>query len=394
MERRSTVLFFVFLFLVFVILYSADISYDLQFNGSECEINLATDLTPAVNRDELSFKTDVAAYAAMQTQLAFTITITETQTTTATTTATATATATATTTITATTSKENRESTMTNDPLPFFDPAPSEVYEAIQRNLIPFDHTLVTAVVNHGMIEYTLNWIASLKRTNVNMFLVFCIDADAYQALVDAGYVANAVKIPWAWYHRIVPSSKFEEYREGSYNSITHAKSLVVERLLHMDIIVVFSDVDIVWLSPRILDFLTTMWQVRGETLMLFSQEGFDRTTINSGFYLMRPANTTMRLMHETITIQDSEPEMTQQQAMNRALLNIDLNITTSPMVFLDLFYFPNGLVYFYNNLPTSWNLQAMIAHANYFVGDEKKQALKRFNLWYIDDIKKEEPVD
>ncbi|RUS20175.1 nucleotide-diphospho-sugar transferase-domain-containing protein [Endogone sp. FLAS-F59071] len=392
MERRGTMLILVLFVLVSIILLASDSTYSLQFRQSETAEPAQTE------PEKVVFEPELAAYAFMETLLPATVTVTETLTSTMTKTSVKTEMATATTTITATISEEeiHRECKIRSipgaeplpiivqEPLPVFLPPSDDMFRVINTNLLS-DRTLVTAVVNNGMIEYTFNWIASLNRTNVHKFVVFCIDSQAHQALVDAGYGQNAVLIPKSWYHREIPSAKFEEYKEGSYYSITHAKTLVVERLLHLNIIVVFSDVDVVWLSPYVLSFLSSMWETRDETLMLFSQEGFDRSTINSGFYLMRPSSLTKRVIHDTVTIQDAEPMTTQQQAMNRALLKLDLNMRTSPLVLLDLYYFPNGLVIFRNEIPMTWSAQPLIAHANYFVGNEKKDTLKRFNMWYID---------
>ncbi|RUS13095.1 nucleotide-diphospho-sugar transferase-domain-containing protein [Endogone sp. FLAS-F59071] len=270
------------------------------------------------------------------------------------------------------------------DSLPIFEPIPDDIMDAIKANT-QSDGTLIVAVVNSGMVNYTLNWIASLQRTKVSKYLVFCIDSELYTVLKDAGESAHAVEVPASWYHRTVPSSSFETYKSISYFGVTHAKSLVVQRLLHADVQLLFSDVDLVFLSPHLMGFINGMYKTREETHMLFSQEGFDHTTINSGFYFMRPTNITRRVLMDTISIQDAEPKTTQQQAMNRALEKLDLNMKTSPVVHLDLFFFPHGLAFFKNNIPRRWGTDSFIAHANYYVGEDKMKVLKREGLWYLD---------
>lgn len=275
------------------------------------------------------------------------------------------------------------------DPLPSFEPIPNDIMDVIEANT-QSDGTLIVAVVNNGMANYTLNWIASLKRTKVSKYLVFCIDSGLHTILNEAGESAHAVEVPASWYHRAIPSSSFESYKSVSYFGVTHAKSLVVQRLLHADVQILFSDVDLVFLSPHLMGFINGMYKTREETHMLFSQEGFDHTTINSGFYFMRPTNITRRVLMDTIFIQDSEPNTTQQQAMNRALEKLDLNMKTSPVVHLDLFFFPHGLAFFKNNIPRRWGAEAFMAHANYYVGEDKMKVLKREGLWYLDEEESE----
>ncbi|ORZ02408.1 nucleotide-diphospho-sugar transferase-domain-containing protein [Syncephalastrum racemosum] len=246
------------------------------------------------------------------------------------------------------------------------------------------DKILLTAVANSGMAEYTLNWIESLKRTNLaDKYLVFAID----QALVDEmtahGYASHVVLIPEDWFHQKLDSG-FAKWLDKSYTPITHAKSLVVERLLYDDITVWFSDVDIVFNSAQMYTYLVEKLNSRRSTTeTLFTQET-EQKIINSGFYIMRPTNTNKRILSDSIVIQDNEPQVTQQRAINRVLDEMDLSYHTSPIALLDLAMFPHGRLYFERNIPMKYGMQPMIIHANYRVGKEKKKALQGAGLWYL----------
>ncbi|CEG69514.1 hypothetical protein RMATCC62417_05576 [Rhizopus microsporus] len=246
------------------------------------------------------------------------------------------------------------------------------------------DKILLTAVANHGMGEYTLNWIKSLKKCGLDdKFVVFAIDEKMVELLTDAGYSRNVVLIPDTWYHKQL-SGEFEGWKSEGYTPITHAKSLVVERLLYADITVWFSDVDIVFTSPHIYEYLTMKLnsrKVRTETL--FSQET-EQKIVNSGFYIMRPTLMNKRILDSSIYIQDKEPKVTQQGAINRVLDDLNLSYQTSPIALLDLMLFPQGQLYFDRNIPTKYNMTPMIVHANYRVGENKKKDLQKFGLWYI----------
>ena len=110
------------------------------------------------------------------------------------------------------------------------------------------DNILVIATANYGMRDYVYNWITSLEKTGHEKYVVFCIDEDLYTHLKATGYESHASKIPAEWFHKPIEAA-FSDYYSPTYAAITHAKTLVVQRLLYLGITVFFSDVDIVWLS-------------------------------------------------------------------------------------------------------------------------------------------------
>ncbi|GAA5804247.1 hypothetical protein HPULCUR_009734 [Helicostylum pulchrum] len=249
------------------------------------------------------------------------------------------------------------------------------------------ERILLTAVANQGMAEYTLNWIESLKKTGLDdKFLVFAIDQEMVETMKKYGYGKQVVLIPSEWFH-IELSGKFEPWLSNGYTPITHSKSLVVERLLYTGVTVWFSDVDIVFTSTSIYDYLLMKLNSRKQTETLFSQET-EQKIINSGFYIMRPTDTNKRILAASIYIQDSEankkPQVTQQRAMNRVLDDLNLNYQTSTIALLDLSLFPHGRMYFDLNIPTKYGMTPMMVHANYRKGDNKKKDLQKFGLWYI----------
>jgi Nucleotide-diphospho-sugar transferase len=254
-------------------------------------------------------------------------------------------------------------------------PAPEKkVVDIINLNVMndSKDKILLTAVVNSGMADYTLNWIESLKKCDLEKhFLVFAIDDELVDLLTEAGYGTHVVKIPDDWFHKKL-SGDFASWKVGDYTPITHSKSLVVERLLYLGITVWFSDVDIVFTNPSIYHYLLLKLKSRKDaktkqelTEVLFTQE-LEQRLINSGFYLMRPTNTNKRIIADSIDIQDKEPQVTQQTAMNRILDDMDLGYHSSPIALLDLALFPHGRYYFENKVPTKFEMIPMMVHANY----------------------------
>ncbi|KAI9311430.1 nucleotide-diphospho-sugar transferase-domain-containing protein [Dichotomocladium elegans] len=261
---------------------------------------------------------------------------------------------------------------------------PADLMRKIDANMAD-GRVLIIATANYGMRDYMYNWIESLKRTNETKFLVFCLDDKLYEHLVSAGYGEHATTIPDEWFHQAV-ASEFEDYWSPLYKAITHSKTLVVQRLLYLDINVFFSDIDIVWLRPRMREYLKALLDIRQDTHVIFQQEGLDERQINSGFFMMRPALDMKRLLAETIVLQDSNQGLTQQGAMNRALNSIIKDIRTSSVILLDVMHFPNGFAYFDHNLSNSRGVQPYILHANYRVAGRKKEELQMRGYWYVDE--------
>jgi hypothetical protein len=261
-----------------------------------------------------------------------------------------------------------------------------EMTAVIEKNVrkTSKDKVILTAVSNGGMADYTLNWIESLKKTkHHDKFVVFAIDDGMVEVMKKAGYEDHVVLIPETWFHKEL-SDEFEAWLSDGYTPITHSKSLVVERLLYAGYTVWFSDVDIVFTSPHIFDYLMMKLNSRkGKTEVLFSQET-EQDYINSGFYVMKPSDTNKRILASSIYIQDHEPKVTQQRAIIRILEDENLSYHKSSIALLDLMLFPHGRMYFDNNVPTKYGMTPMIVHANYRKGDKKKEDLKKFGLWYI----------
>ncbi|KAF1801872.1 glycosyltransferase family 77 protein [Mucor lusitanicus] len=280
-----------------------------------------------------------------------------------------------------------------------YDPPPPETMMAIMNNVISEKEKpsrlnsyskaqekkiLLMAVVNSGMIDYTLNWIESLRLTRQDdRFLVFAIDQGVVDELASRGYDRQVTLIPNDWFH--VPlASDMALWKSNDYRPITHAKSLVVERLLYLGITVWFTDVDIVFLSPFIRQTLLAQMAQRPNTHMIFSQE-VDQRSINSGFYMMKPSKITKQFMDQIIQGQDATETLTQQRVMNSVLRQMyPRDLTKSPYRLLDLLLFPNGNYYFKMRLPKRLGIQPLIVHANFLIGDKKKSALKKAGLWYI----------
>jgi Nucleotide-diphospho-sugar transferase len=267
-----------------------------------------------------------------------------------------------------------------------------EMMAMINNNILDSANSvLLTAVANSGMSNYTLNWIESLRRCNIDRFLVFAIDSQLVDTLSAAGYERNVVAIPEDWFHVPVSDGLMSWGNLNKYLPVTHSKSLVVEHLLYMNVTVWFSDVDVVFLSPHIYSYLLHKLRIRPATEALFQQRGIkDNNDINSGFFIMKPTDLTKHIISTSISVQDEDyrkfknSKTTQQRAINRVIESLNIDFYTSPLVMLEMELFPVGNVYFDKNIPMKYGFNPLMVHGNFRDGDEKEVALRKAGLWYI----------
>lgn len=100
---------------------------------------------------------------------------------------------------------------------------------------------------------------------------------------------------------------------------------------------------------------------------------------------MMKPNKVTKQLMRAVVEAQDKPGALTQQKVMNTVLRNMfHRDLSKGPYRLLNMLLFPNGNYYFRMNLPMKLGIQPLIVHANYLVGDKKKESLQAAGLWYL----------
>ncbi|KAI8584409.1 hypothetical protein K450DRAFT_219742 [Umbelopsis ramanniana AG] len=268
----------------------------------------------------------------------------------------------------------------------------ADMMAMIDNNILDSkNNVLLTAVANSGMANYTLNWIESLKRCDIDKFMVFAIDSELVETLSAAGYENNVIAIPDDWFHTPVSNSLISWGNMHDYLPVTASKSLVVEHLLYLNITVWFSDVDIVFLSPNIYEYLLHKFRIRPATDALFQQRGIkDNNDINSGFFIMKPTDLMKHIISTSISVQDEDnakykkSKLTQQRAINRVIQSLNIDFYTSPLVLLEMELFPVGNVYYDMNIPMKYGFNPLMVHGNFRDGAEKEVALRKAGLWYI----------
>lgn len=111
------------------------------------------------------------------------------------------------------------------------------------------------SITNNGIVQLTLNFIASLRKHNYSKFLIFCLDQLSYTTLAEYDVLDHIVILPSSW-TPLKTVDGYRHYGKVEYNAITNVKLYVVSKLLDMDYTVLLTDVDIVFLSPHVIDYI------------------------------------------------------------------------------------------------------------------------------------------
>ncbi|KAG5463264.1 MAG: hypothetical protein BJ554DRAFT_622, partial [Olpidium bornovanus] len=144
------------------------------------------------------------------------------------------------------------------------------IFRLAKQNLIQ-DKYLILAVASNGNLvgrDFTKNWIATLRLTGHTSYLVMCLD-ELICASLDP---AHSVLVPRHWLQGEIDTNPLL-YGTAAYVNLVQSKTLVVIPFLKMGFTVLFSDVDIVWMSRGIIPYLEFMMRDNALREAIFSIE-------------------------------------------------------------------------------------------------------------------------
>lgn len=235
------------------------------------------------------------------------------------------------------------------------------------------DNGILITIAGYAMRHELYNWIEFLKEAKEERFVIFCTDLSLYTHLIVTGLEDKAVFIPDDWF-----VDDLELFRNTSTNildnsipRLSHVKTWVLQRLAYTGGIsnVLYLDVNQIMLHARTREYIQTLLHIRWDTQLIATQDTTNQHIINTGLMMIRTdAGQVKRLIASALQIQETYPQLTQQEAFNSALEQLDLHVKSGITVLLDIIHFPNGVNYFENNLSGSRGIEPYIVHANHKV--------------------------
>jgi len=218
-----------------------------------------------------------------------------------------------------------------------------------------------------GYIDYTLNCVESLKRTNCDQpFHIHCIGNVGYKILqdnkVDNTYLIDDEK-----------NSNFQEFRKGNWSNITAYKFDVIHKHLKTNKYVCFSDGDIVYENK---DFLKYCLDNIGDNEALF-QDNYpkdqNKVDICTGFMFIKSTERTIKYFDPQNVLNNKNTVGWDDQVY----VNNNNSVIKFSLLPKDLF--PVGRKYFQDHSV----ITPMMIHFNWVVGNNKRDIMKVYNKWY-----------
>lgn len=172
------------------------------------------------------------------------------------------------------------------------------------------NNTIILSALNFGYRGILQNWVCNMRHLGISNFVIAALDADLYKFAFTRGlptYMENTIL-------QGLNSSLISDasYGTDAFKQLTKMKSRVVVRLMKHGLNVVWTDCDIIWFKNPLPD----MWGY-GKDLVIQTNAPDNepmngRRRINSGFYLARANEATIKAFEDIIEFA-SKSRMTEQ---------------------------------------------------------------------------------
>eukprot|EP00960_Hanusia_phi_P047056 758187-Hanusia_phi.AAC.2 len=242
---------------------------------------------------------------------------------------------------------------------------------------------------NSGYLNYCLNWLHHVRNVGVENYLIFALDAEAYDSLKGEANV---------FYDPRLDEGKIErratDFGSDPFKKIVHLKPTLTLRVLELGFHLLLSDADVVWFKDPF-----SVPEVVGSHLNLMSDAHFEYAMggtpyfVNSGFAYMSPHPATIAFMKEVVRLLASRPDKMDQDAYNTAISNWERR-TSEPLTFsiMDPARVSNGWVYFMRMLGQRSGADLVAVHNNWADGQgdgnthvQKVYRFREHLLWTSD---------
>jgi hypothetical protein len=263
------------------------------------------------------------------------------------------------------------------------DKTESELAEVMNRNKL--DSVNMVTVSNYGFRNFTLNWIISLKRHGYSKFVVFSFDHQLIEFLAKKGYRKQVVLVPPEWLDYNI-SANMSGYMQGDYINLCKSKVNIVYGLLTRNYSVLYSDTDVVFLSPHVLTHILFQY-ANSFAELLYMQDTEGRTKVhNGGFFWATPTRFVIRLLQRLIEAQRLDKAMHDQGIMQYMLGGSSFN--DSRVDTLDSMLYVNGKDHFNLKLNDKFSIAPLVVHVTYTLYPEEKMSkLRDRNYWFSDEF-------
>ena len=206
-----------------------------------------------------------------------------------------------------------------------------EFYKMLVLRANP-EKLVILSFADFAYIEFAVNLHESLQELHITNFLFVCADVKALNLLKRRGIAS------FLYQHPQINSNEASNFFSDDFNVKTSIKIKIITAALMMGFQVMFTDADVVFLRnpiPHLTSYTTADLVIQNDT----------DSGLNSGFLLVRPTYSGVKLMHRTLDI-----VMTRMIIDQAALIHVIKKMAYAnslAIVVLDTQQFPCGKVYF-----------------------------------------------
>jgi hypothetical protein len=258
----------------------------------------------------------------------------------------------------------------------------------LKRNEI--NGAVIVALSNSAYKNITLNWIGSLVRQNYTRFVVFSFDEQLATFLAERGFGSSVAIVPPGWLGTYKDRSKGEiadwRHNLNVLRNMVRVRASFWKVLLHYDVTFLFSDLDLVLLSPHLIEYVQFVFK-NTVSEILFTQDPLNLRTryfYNTGFFYASPTPFVKKLFAELVDYLGQKPEIDQIGLQNM----IDVRYRNDKRIgVFDHLLFPNAYIYSKHRLNEKWAIQPLMYHTNYFLNiKEKLDSFRHEGYWFLDN--------
>lgn len=243
----------------------------------------------------------------------------------------------------------------------------------INESLIEDNKTIFFTITNEGYIDYTKNMLKSLSFFNCDKkMLIVCLDSSSNEYFKSQGYFTHFINLNL---------KEFAEFGTEKFARCCYIKIFLIYHFIKMNYNVFYSDGDIFYCKNPIIE-IDLLKNQEGD-LWIQNDTHIDNNYSNlcAGFMYVRSNDNTKIYFNIDI------PEFTSQytECMKHNNDQTYMNKFIIPYLNVQLFplnKFPNGN--FFYNYSEKIKDSIVMVHFNWVVGHEKKDRMKKYNMWLI----------
>lgn len=235
--------------------------------------------------------------------------------------------------------------------------------ETYNFNQYLYENLLFITLTNTGYIEYTENMLKSLENVNLDRkILLFCMDENSYKYFTNKNYNTFLIN---------TNLSELLLWGTNDFRKCNLLKFLIIYKLLSRGYDIVFTDGDIVYNKNCIPNLIE---EVKDYDIAMQDEYSSSNDDFCTGFFIVKSNDKTIKAFNVE-KINFYQLNMCDQMFFNR-IVRPQLLCKKLPIEL-----YPNGN-YFYSN--SGIKNDANIIHFNYRQGNQKKDTMKEYDLWYL----------